>query len=226
MWNSYSKIIVVNNSLFIVGGNHNNVILKWDSESKIFTQFSAMYNQIKIQEFGVIYNPKKHCLVLFGGYDRHIGDVTDYILEFNIKTKQWNKLSASLPRKMDNICCTLAVNNKYALLFGGRDNSANRFDDIYIYSFKDKTIRVSKIKCPSKGTFECVAVNDNIKDEKLVFGYVRNEWQICNIYDHYFPPNYLIKLIHSFYLNEFVHLMDERTKQHYKISTLDIILNV
>eukprot|EP01084_Bolivina_argentea_P253700 426273_1 len=39
-----SKSIIINNSLFIVGGSNNSSILKWDLESKILTTFSDMYN--------------------------------------------------------------------------------------------------------------------------------------------------------------------------------------
>eukprot|EP01084_Bolivina_argentea_P107053 191440_1 len=59
-------------------------------------------------------------------------------------------------------------------------------------------------------------LNDNIKNEKLVFGYIRNIW-ICNISDH-FPPNDLIKLIHSYYLNEFVYLLEEYEQQRIHFS--------
>ncbi len=100
---------------------------------------------------------------------------------------------------MFNICCAGGINNKYVLLFGGYDDTDHYCDDIYIYSLKNKTIKKSKIKCPSKSQFSCLTVNDNIKDEKIVFGYVRKEWVICNV-SNYFLSYYLLKLIHSYYL--------------------------
>eukprot|EP01084_Bolivina_argentea_P101848 182532_1 len=108
---------------------------------------------------------------------------------------------------MGSMCCTMAINNKYVLLFGGCDNGIY-YDDIYIYSIKYKTITKSKMKCPSGSTFAAIAVNDNIKDEKLVFGYIRNQWITCNISDNYFLPYDLQKIIHSYYLNECVYLLD------------------
>eukprot|EP01084_Bolivina_argentea_P107832 192768_1 len=104
---------------------------------------------MNISSFAILYNHTNNCLLLFGGYDWDNRDYVDYILEFNMNTKQWNKLSVSLPIQMDRICCTMAINNKYVLLFGGRDNNWNKLDDIYIYSLKYKTIKESKIKCPS-----------------------------------------------------------------------------
>eukprot|EP01084_Bolivina_argentea_P230892 389515_1 len=178
---STSKCITVNNSLFVVGGTENNSILKWNSENKTFIKFSDMYNKKNIGLFGIICNNKNNSLLLFGGRDYDDDGWVDYILEFNINTKQWNKLPISLPKKMDHICCTMAINNKYVLLFGGRDDTYGGCDGIYIYSLKYKTITQSKIKCPSEGIFSCITVNDNIKDEKLVFGYVRQHWVTCAI---------------------------------------------
>eukprot|EP01084_Bolivina_argentea_P078837 143063_1 len=106
----------------------------------------------------------------------------------------------------------MAINNKYVILFGGCGGDGHS-DDIYVYSIKYKTIKLSKIKCPAKGLFNAITVNDNMKDEKLTFGFVRNQWKICDIADHYFPPYYLLKLMHSYYLNEFVYLLDTEAKK-------------
>eukprot|EP01084_Bolivina_argentea_P159877 278462_1 len=62
-----SESIVVNNSLFFVGGHNNNSVLKWDSKKKTFIKWSDMYNKMHIGLFSVIYNNKNNCLLLFGG---------------------------------------------------------------------------------------------------------------------------------------------------------------
>eukprot|EP01084_Bolivina_argentea_P250873 420526_1 len=72
------------------------------------------------------------------------------------------------------MCLTMAINNKYMVLFGNKNKS---IDDIYIYSVKHKTVKLSKTKCPSKGIFNAITINNDINDEKIVFGYVRNEWK-------------------------------------------------
>eukprot|EP01084_Bolivina_argentea_P047357 87246_1 len=46
--------IIINNSLFIVGGFDSNSIWKWNLENKTFTKFSDTYNKIKIDAFGII----------------------------------------------------------------------------------------------------------------------------------------------------------------------------
>eukprot|EP01084_Bolivina_argentea_P220702 373989_1 len=207
-----SRSIIINNSLFVVGGIFNKTILKWNSESqnKTLVKVCDMYDKINMYGFEMVYANKYNYLLLFGARDGYF-NYMNYILEFNMKTKQWNKLSLSLPQRVSSICCTMAINNKYVLIFGG----FHAYDNIYIYSLQHKTLKQSKIKCPSESTFCAITVNDNVKDEKLTFGYVRNQWKVCDM-NHYFPPYYLLKLIHSYYLNEFVYLLDKRRKKHYK----------
>ncbi len=71
--------------------------------------------------------------------------------------------------------------------------------------------------------FSAITINNKIKDEKTIFGYIRKEWKRCNINKNYFIPFYLLKLIHSYYLNEYVLLLDRYTNKHYKIDTLHIV---
>eukprot|EP01084_Bolivina_argentea_P288085 494417_1 len=109
-----AKSIILNDSLFIIGGYGHKSILKWDSESNAFTKFGDIHNEIV--SFGMINN--NNSLLMFGGYVYRIG-MRDHILEFNFNKKQCNKLSVSLPKKMISTCCTMAINNKYVILFGG-----------------------------------------------------------------------------------------------------------
>eukprot|EP01084_Bolivina_argentea_P207077 353394_1 len=88
--------IVINDSLFSISHGSNS-ILKWNSENKTLTEYSTMYNNTYLSDFAMIYNNKNHSLLLFGGWDWNIRDYVDHILEFNVKTKQWNKLPVALP---------------------------------------------------------------------------------------------------------------------------------
>eukprot|EP01084_Bolivina_argentea_P052955 97212_1 len=105
---SNSNSIIVNDSLFVLGGSNGNSILKWNSETKTLTKFGDMYNKMQHSAYTVIYNNKNNSLLFFGGTENFSFISTDYILEFNIKSKQWNKLPVSLPTKMDMMCCTMA----------------------------------------------------------------------------------------------------------------------
>eukprot|EP01084_Bolivina_argentea_P118415 210116_1 len=137
---------MVNDSLFVFCGGNCNSILKWNSENKTLTTFCDMYNKMTLGAFATIYNHKNNCLLFFGGIvcgglPQLRVSLVDYILEFNMKNKQWNKLPISLPTKMDCMCCTMAINNKYILLFGGlrgyeRNSCVSTSDNIYVYSMK------------------------------------------------------------------------------------------
>eukprot|EP01084_Bolivina_argentea_P312253 540585_1 len=114
-----SNSIVYNNSLFIIGGFHNNSVLKYDLENGQLSKIAIMYEKvIEMGFFGLINDSNTNCLLLFGGLGD--GKYLDSILEFNLKTKEWNKLSVTLPKKLMSVHCTMAIRNKYVLIFGGR----------------------------------------------------------------------------------------------------------
>eukprot|EP01084_Bolivina_argentea_P035972 66581_1 len=221
----YSDIFFLGNSLFCMGGVTNQLIFQWNSEYKSFTEISKMYNNARLDSFGLVYLKKKHCLMLFGGYDYNTEQMQGDILEFEFKTKTWNKLLISLPMPdtLGDICCITVINERYVLIFGGEHLWGEFNDNIYIYSVEEKILRKSKIKCPSKSVFRAITVNDKMRDEKSVFGFVRKYWEICQINECYFPPYYLLRLIHTFYLVEQVYLLDIRANKHYKMSSLEIV---
>eukprot|EP01084_Bolivina_argentea_P148790 260059_1 len=65
----YPKCILLNNSLFIIGSGKNTVnsIMKWDFKNKKMTKFSDTYKKKYIGDFGMVYNDKQNCLLIFGG---------------------------------------------------------------------------------------------------------------------------------------------------------------
>ncbi len=213
--NSNSKCIIINNELFVIGGLNSHSISKWNAKSKRFVQIGSIYHKKLLDNFGVTYENKTNSILLFGGYDTTLNyEPVDYILQYDLIAHKCDKIKVSLPKPIMHVCCLKAIHNKYVLIFGGYGVRMN-FDDIYIYSIDRQTIKTSKIKCPSKGRFTGIISNDKMKDEKCVFGFVRN---ICK--------KYLIdlaKLIHTYYLNEWVYLLHYETKKHYKINTLDIV---
>ena len=87
-------------------------------------------------------------------------------------------------------------------------------DDVWIFSVRDKTFHRSNIRCPMKGRYKAFTVSDRTNDEMTVFGYIRKEWKSSDICHHLFPPRYLIKMIHTYFLNEDVHLIDIYSGDH------------
>ena len=84
-----------------------------------------------------------------------------------------------------------------------------------LYSFRknswirhkiQSTFKLSPIKCPEKGRYQPITINDKHKDQFSRFGYIRRNWSECGIDDHLFSPEYLIRIISGYYLNERVHI--------------------
>ena len=218
--------IFVQNTFYVIGGSLNTFVSRWDNSTKQYKDIAKMYGGARLSHFGLIHNESSNSLLLFGGYDYSKSEFMDSILEYNIKQNKWCKLPVSLPTPLWQCACVLAIRRKYVLIFGGEFSSNlydNTYDEIYVYSVKQQKIRTSKVKCPVKGVFNAVTINDEKQDELLVIGFVRNEWRLSNIEYHYFPPYYLLKLMHSYYLNEFVCLNETEDGGHWKMSTLDII---
>eukprot|EP01084_Bolivina_argentea_P271137 461219_1 len=134
---SLSKIIMIDNTLNIIGGRCSNMHLKWNEKDKQFNGDIIMYDKTKISGFGLIYtnNPKKH-LLLFGGYDDNKNTYVDYGLEFNFETQKWNKLPIQLPNKW-RISCTLAIRNQFVFIIGGYSIDDDYSNDIHIYNIRN-----------------------------------------------------------------------------------------
>eukprot|EP01084_Bolivina_argentea_P218974 371478_1 len=113
---SVSKIILLNNSLFLISGFNNSMILEYNIQTKVLSKFAHMYNESELCAFGLIYSSNTNTLLTFGGYDCSLGRygaLMKYILQFDIQTKQWNKLPISLPYNMSRLHCILAIRNQY-----------------------------------------------------------------------------------------------------------------
>ncbi len=55
---------------------------------------------------------------------------------------------------------------------------------------------------------------NRLKHDKCVFGFIRH---------FYFLPFYFQKIIQSYYLEEWLYLLNENNKKHNKLSTLQIV---
>merc|ERR1712154_314084 len=134
------------------------------------------------------------------------------------------KLSIKMPKPMGVGQCTLAIRNQFVLFFGSySDADDGHKSDIFIYSVSKRTFIKSTVKCPANRIYHAVTINDEERDEKAVFGYIRKQWKLSQIPQHFFPPYYLLALMASFYYNGFVHILDGRKGKHWKISILDLI---
>ena len=65
------------------------------------------------------------------------------------------------------------------------------------------------MKCPEVYSgFDGLVMSDRRRDEIITYGFVRNLWRESDINHFLFPPHYLIKIMHSYYSNEVIHLLE------------------
>eukprot|EP01083_Nonionella_stella_P263936 895955_1 len=177
-----SEIFFFDGSIFYIGQSENNSIYKHNVEENTVTKIASMYDNLHLTSFGYIYFEKK--LLLIGGFEFIAKDRKEVIIEFDFDTVRWNKLM-TLPIKIHDSFCVLAVGGQYVLIFGGSHPYIH--DNIYVYSIKNNTLKISDVKCPAESQFTGIIVNDAMKDEKLVFGYIRQNWTKCRINNYDFP---------------------------------------
>lgn len=190
---------------------------KWSSSE---INFNGEYNGIIGSKVIQISNKNNAQLLAFGGFScNNIRNYHRGIWHYNLNVNGWTKLRANIPKQLQNfgICC---INNKYVMIFGGYSNGkksgyeAN--DDIYVYDIDNQVFTTSEIQCPDMQSKQVYAydevygfhVEHNVKWEMIANGYTKKIWNESNLQDSLFPPQYLIKIIQGFYMQELVYLLN------------------
>ncbi len=221
------QAIIINNECHIIGGWGNEGHLKYNNKTKQIELLhksndeNIMVNQAQCHQLIRV----KNKILMFGGFRDGSTD-TDKICEYDILSNKWNLLNAKMPHPSSEFGIAPIIRDQYILLIGGTKDVWDSHDEIWIYSVRDQKFKNSSIKCPRISGFVAVTLNDTVKDEMAVYGFVRNIWKASDISDHLFPPHYLVKIICGYYLNEFVHLFDAKSDEHYehwRINVFDII---
>ena len=219
------RCIIINNELHIIGGYGNDKHLKWNNERKKLETLHDMNMEINWQYRG---HPSlvrvQNKILVFGGHPT--SGYSHDMHEYDILIDTWENCNTTMPFYGCSFGVCAVLNNQYILLFGGAIMGASS-DAIWIYNVKDQTFTKSDIKCPVPNRYQAFAVCDVAKDQMTVFGYIRREWMISKIDQHLFPPEYLIRIMGKYYLNEEVHLTYfygtlKDKEEHWKIDVLDI----
>ena len=72
----------------------------------------------------------------------------------------------------------------------------------------------SNVKCPNKGYYQVFSMNNTMEGELLVSGYTRNTLKMD-------LPQSLIRIIATYYWNEYIHLVNIYNGDHSRISVHD-----
>ena len=217
--------IMINNEFHVIGGYKSNQHLKWNEKNKKFEALHDLRKEINWNGIGHHCMVRiKHKILVFGGYNNYQHKYTNNVYEYDMITNKWRLMSAELPtRGICNMGCIAVLHEQYILLLGGDDFTHQFCDEIWIYSVRKQSFKKSSVKCPEKGPYQAFVVGDERNDQMAVFGYVRNEWCASKMADHLYPPEYLIRIMAKYYLNQEIHLFGYYFGvKHWKINVFDI----
>eukprot|EP01083_Nonionella_stella_P102579 291901_1 len=238
----YPTLFILHNHCHLIGGscdnsyahdrdaNGNNYHLEigWSGDDSYHSYVSYVYKIFEFTEWqkgsthhGIIHLKSRNEVMLFGGYDCTNAMGYDTIWIFDTKRYEWQQLyDVKLPQKMHSFGYILSENERYCILFGGKNRDIDNLSNIYIWDLHHMIFYESVIKAPSGGCHAVLMHNE--KDQVLVCGYIRNMEKCLRIH----IPNDVIRLVIIYHKTENVHIMnDERcpNRYHYVLNVNDIL---
>jgi len=150
----------------------------------------------------------KNNLILFGRIDHK----TPSIQQYDISNNYWEILPVKLPTKINFISTTSILNEQMILILATDIDLC-----FFIYEVKTQIFKKLNIKLPKyiRMCNQIFAMNDKKRDISIVNGWIANNSN--NL------PVALQLMISSYYINEFIHLMNPRTGDHYNIDVFHIL---
>ncbi len=130
---------MVNNELFGIGGSQSCLISKLNAKKSRLEHMSNIYNEMMLQGCELLYHTNSNSIFIVGGFDHTEILFSGQILQYNLSSKEYTKLSISLSRAMTDVCCFQVINCQYIIISRGW-KSGSYYDDIYVYCIKTQTI--------------------------------------------------------------------------------------
>ena len=210
--------IIIKDRFHFIGGRLNKTHALLNVNQKFETLHNVYNETIKINYARLV--KAGNFVLSFGGSEKYKWEIIDYIHQYDIGKNKWKRLKITMPKLMTRFGCVTIMNDKYIVFFGGGYHKES-YDDIYIYSVENKMFRLSNVKYPQRGECHVVAVNDKLKEELSVYGFVRYQWKILPLHQQLFPPKYIIHIIRKYYHIEYIHLFHKNG--HWRIDIFDLI---
>eukprot|EP01084_Bolivina_argentea_P310624 537546_1 len=210
----YPEMAIINDNLHIVTQHPTH--LTYDTCSKSVTKKHQIGIKIGVAFYvECIFHMKSRNSILMFGTDT-VRNV-DVIYEFSLENDEWHQWNVKLPTHIPIWCAAILVSTdeKYIFFLGGDlDDTVGTAvltemycDTISVFDFQNEILRDCSIKCPCKGAFGSLVVNNEEDDDLLVFGYVKELYGSGCFNDVQQMPHYLIQLIRNYVCNEFIHLI-------------------
>ena len=206
-------------SLHLLLGSGNSIHWKWNNKQSLFNQIYdfKIYNG-GMYGFGLIYIKSLQKILLFGGFNEYLS--RDNIFSCDIMgDHKWEKLKLKLPITLCDFGYALTLDEQFIIIFGGY-SFHNYIDCIWIWDLQLMQFKESGIKCPVKGTFHVIIMDDIEQKLVLIMGYFRKSLNIQ------FVSKDVIEMIGSWFCYEFVHLFQRKVCNHWRMNVNDIVNSV
>eukprot|EP01083_Nonionella_stella_P185004 673437_1 len=226
--------IALRNTLHIIGGQDNNTHIVWSDETKEFEEMHVFehFADSGFIMFRLIHIASRKSFLFIGGEDADSGDgLAQNVLEFSLETNTWTALNVAVPQKIRDFGYVVTRNDQFVLLFApyiGSPDALNRSDSTFVLDVQKMKFGKCNIKLPMNVSFydKIVIYNDYEYEEILTFGFIRNVWTQIDIGDRYAiecVPQYLCKLMQSYYANDYLYTLRAYRTVYWKISVDDIL---
>ena len=173
-----------------------------------------------------IYLPLKKCIYTFG---RYIVMGLSVIVVFNLNTNKSNLIAIDreifIPDRKGSFGCVGTTDEKYIIIFGGKDSDYHCYDEIYIFDTDTMRVRKSNIICPFTGSCYAILINKDLRQMMIVIGYIRHCWRLKEFRGMIFPYSDIVDLICQWFGGEIIYLQERGSDQLLWKIELNKILN-
>lgn len=217
--------LAVNNQIHIVpGGQRNDKHITYDIKTNKCNELNNLKKSLKLGELGLygaaFVKIDDTQFLLFGGYSD--GFKLESINKYDVQNQKWDALQSKIPKCINqfNARTSVVVLRGQIILFFC---IAPGIQHIYMYYVKEDKFQKSKCQYLISGGCQVIAHCDPKRDDSTVFGFVNQAFQNIKFPEHLFLPEYLIRIICKYYINQYVHVLSNFSKQHCKINVMKIL---
>eukprot|EP01084_Bolivina_argentea_P015581 29200_1 len=220
--NESFELIFAENALHQICHTGNHYIYNTTKQLQKITTFNSLKN---LGFYGVIYVKRNKSILLFGGWNIlgwNMCNTFNTIYQFSFIDSKWEELNIKIPIKLFAFGLVATKNEQYIIIFGGATD-ASFSDDIFIYNVRKNIFTKSKMKCPKKGSYHAITINNSKHDEIATFGFVNGCYKAANFVGVQILPHYLIKIIGCYFCHEEIHLLRRDSGEHWEINVDHIL---
>ena len=203
------SLINVNGQIHLIGGYGNPKHFIWNDEAEQLQQIYDFRNNLDhTKDLSLVYIPTQGKILMFTWFE---------VWNHDLKTRKWKKIR-ELEFMHTPKAIVLTSDEHYVIL----SNSHSR--DIYAMDISTPAYKLykSSVKNPWKEEHLMTKVG-GLKDELLVFGWIKHLFKTKELKLVQEPPIYLKVLVGSFYSKEEIHWIGQNSKRHASITINQVL---